>query len=61
MLEGGRKSTKNGLAMGVKIGGRCCKKWQEHSFVSGNVREATSENWFDQLDKSDSIQKRKQL
>ena len=37
--------------------GRCFKKHQEHSFVSDNAREAITENWYAQLDKSDSIQK----
>ena len=37
------------------------KKWQEHSFGSVNKREAIGEYQSAQLDKSDSIQKRKQL
>ena len=37
------------------------KKWQEHSFVSDNTCEAIAENRSAQLDKSDSIQKRKRL
>ena len=41
--------------------GWCCKKWQEHSFVSDNAREAIAENQSARLDELDSIQKRKQL
>ena len=52
VLEGGRKSTKNGIAMGVTIGGDAEKKWQEHSFVRDNVREAIAENWSARLDES---------
>ena len=36
-------------------------KCQEHSFVSGNAREAIAENWYVRLDELDSIQKRKRL
>ena len=41
--------------------GRCCKKWQEKSFVSDNVCEAIAENWYAQLDNSGSTQKMKRL
>ena len=37
--------------------GLCCKNWKEHSFVSGNACETIAENWSDQHDKLDSIQK----
>ena len=37
------------------------KKWQEHSFVSGNARGDIEENWSARLDESDSTQKRKRL
>ena len=37
------------------------KKWQEHSFVSDNVREAIAEKWPAQLKELDLIQKRKRL
>ena len=37
------------------------KKWQDHSFVSYNEREVFSDNWSDQPDESDLIQKRKQI
>ena len=50
MLEGELKSTKIGLAMGVKIGGDAWKKCQEHSFVSDNAHEAIAETWYDRLD-----------
>ena len=35
------------------------KNWQEHSFVSDNDNEDIAKNWSAQLDKSESIQKRK--
>ena len=37
------------------------KKWQEHSFVSDNAREDTSENRSDKIDQSESIKIRKRL
>ena len=43
------------------MGGVMLQKWQEHTFVSDNACEAITESWFARLDKSDSIQKRKQL
>ena len=37
------------------------KKSQDHAFVSNNAHEAIVENWFAQLDKSESIKKNRQL
>ena len=42
--------------MGVML-----KNWQEHLFVSDNVRADIAENQFTQPDESDLIQKIKQL
>ena len=39
----------------------CCKKWQEHSFVSDNACETIIANWSAQHNESESIQKRKRL
>ena len=46
MLEGSRRSTKNGLEMGVTIGGDADKSGQEHSFVSDNVREVIRQSAY---------------
>ena len=58
MLEGGCKSTKNGLAMGVTIGGDAAKS-DKITHLLDNAREAIAENRSAQLDESDSIKKRK--
>ena len=58
MLEGEHKYTKNGLAMGVTIGGDASKSGKNAHFLSGNACEAITENWSPRLDESDSIQKR---
>ena len=50
------KSCKNWTSNWGENWGRCCKNWQEHSFISDNSREAIVENWSAQLDKSYSIQ-----
>ena len=39
--------------------GWCCKKWQEHSFISDNARETIAENPSALLDELDLIQKSK--
>ena len=50
MLEGEYEYAKIGLAMGATIG-RNDEKWQEQSFVSDNVCEATAKTWSAQLNK----------
>ena len=57
MLEGGRKSTKVGLPMGVTIGGDSVKSGSKTFFFSANVCEDITENWSARLDELDSIQK----
>ena len=57
----GPQTFKNYTRNGGENLGRCCKKWQEHLFVSDTAREAIAENRSAQLDESDSIQKRKVL
>ena len=65
MLEGGRKSAKYGLAMGVTIGGDAAKSGKNtHLLSSGyNARERILHKigLSAQLDESGSIQKRKRL
>ena len=56
----GAQIYKNWLINGGDNWGWCCKKWQEHSFVSDNASEAIKKksSWLDELD---LIQKRKRL
>ena len=61
MLEGVHQYKKIGLATRATMGGVMLQKCQEHSFVSDNACDTIAENWSARLDKSDSIQKRKQL
>ena len=52
---------KNYTSNGGGNWGRCCKKWEEHSFFSYNAGESIAENWSAELDEPDLIQKRKRL
>ena len=61
MLEGGRKFANIGPAMGVTIWGDAAKSGKNTKFVSDNVREAITENLSPQLDRLDSIKKRKRI
>ena len=57
----GAANLDNCTSNGADNWGWCCKKWQEHTFVSDNACEAIVETWSAQIDKLDYIEKRKRL